>query len=194
VQRPGTSELAHGPARGARCLALLLAVTAASCSKPAGTPEAAPAPGEWVAFEGTWSAVGERHTLQLGPGRRASVATLSGTLLLTGVRGLGVGFQARAITFSDSQTGGLGRAVWIDERGDEIFSELSGGPLASGRRIAGTITGGTGRWVGVMGAYELGWQFVIETEEGVVQGRAVDLKGRARLGGAPAASPRGPSP
>ncbi len=194
MPRPATSELATGPARGARWLALLLAAAAASCSKPARTPGPSPAPGEWVAFEGTWSAVGERHTLHLGPDRRASVASLGGTLLLTGERGLGVGFQARAITFSDSQTGGLGRAVWIDDRGDEIFSELSGGPIASGRRISGTIIGGTGRWAGVTGAYELGWQFVIETEEGVVQGRAVDLKGRARLGAAPATPPRGSPP
>jgi hypothetical protein len=194
VQRPGTSELANGPPRGALRLALLLAVATASCSRPAGPPQAVPAPGEWVAFEGTWSAVGERHTLHLGPDRRASVASLGGTLLLTGARGLGVGFQARVITFSDSQTGGLGRAVWIDDHGDEIYSELSGGPLASGRRITGTITGGTGRWLGVTGAYELGWQFVIETEEGVVQGRAVDLKGRARLAGAPATPSRGSAP
>ena len=191
---PGTSDRARGPSRGARWLALLLAATAASCSRPAGTPESSPAPGEWVAFEGTWSAVGERHTLHLGPDRRASVASLGGTLLLTGERGMGVGFQARVIAFSDSQTGGLGRAVWIDDRGDEIYSDLSGGPLASGRRIAGTFTGGTGRWVGVTGSYDLGWQFVIETEEGVVQGRAVDLKGRARLGMAPATPSRGSAP
>jgi hypothetical protein len=194
VQRPGTSELANGPPRGALGLALLLAVATAACNQPAGPPQAAPRPDEWVAFQGTWSAVGERHTLHLGPERRASVAILSGTLLLTGERGLGVGFQARAITFSDSQTGGLGRAVWTDERGDEVYSELSGGPLASGRRVAGTIVGGTGRYLGVTGAWDMAWQLVMETEEGVVQGRAIDLKGRARLARAPASPPRGSPP
>jgi hypothetical protein len=175
--------------RGARWLTLFLAAAASACSQPR-TPAAAPAPGEWRTFEGTWSAVGERHALRLGPDRRAFVASLSGSMLLTGERGLGVGFQARAITFSDSLSGGLGRAVWTDDHGDEVYSELSGGPLATGNRIAGTIVGGTGRFAGVTGAYELEWQFVIETEEGVVQGRAVGLKGRARLGDA-AATPQG---
>lgn len=178
--------------RGARRLAVLLVVALASCSRPAGTPTAPASPGEWREFEGTWSAVGERHTLYLGPDRRASVSSLSGSLLLTGERGLGVGFQAKAITFSDSQTGGLGRAIWTDQKGDEIFSELRGDPIASGRRIAGTIIGGTGRYRGATGTYEMEWQFVIETEEGVVQGRAVGLKGRVRLG--PVPSPRGSAP
>jgi hypothetical protein len=122
------------------------------------------------------------------------VASLSGSLLLTGERGLGEGFRATAITFSDSRTGGLGRAVWTDERGDEVYSELSGGPVASGRRITGTIVGGTGRYLGVTGDYQMEWRFVVETEEGVVQGRAVDFKGRARLGGAPPIPPRGTTP
>ena len=52
----------------------------------------------------------------------------------------------------------VGRAVWTDGRGDRIFSELSGEPLQTGRRISGTITGGTGRMRGVTGDYELTWR------------------------------------
>jgi hypothetical protein len=177
---------------GARRFALLLAIALASCHKPTST--ASPEPGEWRSFEGTWSAVGERHVLRFGPNRQASVANLSGSLLLTGKGGLGVGFQAKAITFSDSLTGSLGRAVWTDASGNEIFSELRGDPIGSGRRIAGTIVGGTGRYMGVTGTYEMEWQFVIETEEGVVQGRAVGLKGRAHFGEGPPTPPRGPVP
>ena len=193
VPRPGESRAAPRPTRGARRLALALLAALAACegSRP---PGALAAPGEWRTFEGTWSAAGERHTLQLGPERRVSVASLGGTLLLTGERGLGVGFRARAITFSDSRTGGLGRAVWTDERGDEVFSELQGDAVGTGRRIAGTIVGGTGRWTGVTGTYELEWQFVLETEEGVIQGRAVGLKGRARVGQPVATPPPGTSP
>ena len=43
----------------------------------------------------------------------------------------------------------VGRAVWTDARGDRVFSELRGEPVATGRRIVGTITGGTGRYAGV---------------------------------------------
>ena len=193
MQRPGNSRPVRCAALGARWLAVLLAIAGLSCSKAEQAPGPAPAAGEWRSFQGTLSAVGERHTLQLGPGRRAFVASLTGTMLLTGERGLGVGFQVRAISFSDDRTGGVGRAVWTDDHGDEVYSELSGGPLATGRHVAGTIVGGTGRFAGVTGAYEMEWQFVIETGEGVVQGRAIGLKGRARFGEAPP-SPRGSTP
>ena len=80
MQRPGTRQLATGPPRGVPVLALLLAVAAAGCSRTAGPPEAPPVAGEWRAFEGTWSAVGERHVLHLGTGRRAAVSSLGGTV------------------------------------------------------------------------------------------------------------------
>jgi len=160
-------------------IALSLAPLASGC-RPSGG-ESAPPAGVWRTFEGSWSATGERHTLELGPARRASVLSVSGSMLLTGDRGLGVGFQARAIAFSDEATGMLGRAVWTDERGDQIFSELRGDPVASGRGVLGTITGGTGRWTGIGGEYRFDWRYVVEAGEGRVQGRAEGLRGRARI-------------
>jgi hypothetical protein len=134
--------------------------------------------------------VGERHSLRFGPDRRISVASLSGTLLVTGEQGLGVGFQGRILAFSDEKTGGVGRAVWTDDRGDQVFSELTGGTVARGHRVAGTIVGGTGRWAGLAGSYDLEWQSVMEAEEGMIQVRTVDLKGRVRFG-QPATPPAG---
>ena len=175
-------------ALSARALALAAAVLA--CSQRPEPAGALPPPGEWRTFQGTWSAAGARHTMDLGPGQQAaSVVDLSGSLLLTGERGLGVGFQARAIAFSDGTARSVGRAVWTDERGDRIFSELSGAPVASGRRILGTITGGTGRWTGVTGEYHFDWSYVVDAGEGRVQGRAVSLEGRARIV-APEGAPR----
>jgi hypothetical protein len=158
---------------------LALALVAA-CTQPPGLPAAAAPAGELRAFEGSWSAAGERRTLEVAPDRQASLLDLSGSILLTGERGLGAGFQARAITYSDG-TAAVGRAVWTDELGDRIFSELRGAPVATGRHIVGTITGGTGRWSGISGEYELEWKWVVEVE-GRVQGRAVGLRGRARIG------------
>jgi hypothetical protein len=77
--------------------------------------------------------------------------------------------------------------VWTDERGDKVFSHLRGEPLATGSHVVGTITGGTGRWAGLTGEYELRWQYVIESDDGTVSGRAIGLKGRAT---APAAGAR----
>ena len=87
---------------------------------------------------------------------------------------------AEAIAFDDGRTLSVGRAVWTDARGDRVFSELKGEPVATGRRILGTITGGTGRYGGVVGDYELTWQYVAQDDDDAVQGRAVDLRGRIR--------------
>ena len=168
---------------------LVAVALAAGCARP-GAPErsAAPPAGEWRSFEGTWSAAGDRHDLEAAPGRQAAILDLSGSILLTGERGLGVGFQARAIAYSDGAATSVGRAVWTDERGDRIFSELRGAPIATGQRVAGTITGGTGRWAGIAGEYGFEWKWVLESD-GRTQGRTADLRGRARIaapgGGAP---------
>ena len=42
----------------------------------------------------------------------------------------------------------VGRAVWTDERGDQVFSELKGEWVGTGNRIVGTFIGGTGRYAG----------------------------------------------
>jgi len=101
---------------------------------------------------------------------------------LIGDRELGIGFQAQAIGLTDSLAGMQGRCVWTDERGDKVYSELKGEFVATGNRIVGTILGGTGRYAGLTGEYTFQWRFVVESEDGAVSGRAVDLKGRARLG------------
>ena len=72
--------------------------------------------------------------------------------------------------------------------GDQIFSELRGGPVGSGSVFVGTITGGTGRYAGLTGEYRFRWKYVIDTEEGVISGRTDDLVGRVQ---APASNPAG---
>jgi hypothetical protein len=76
----------------------------------------------------------------------------------------------------------VGRGVWTDERGDQVFSDLKGEGTAAKNRIVGTILGGTGRYAKAIGSYEFSWEFVIETEDGSIQGRAVGVKGRVGRG------------
>ena len=114
----------------------------------------------------------------------------NGSLLLAGPSRPGVGFRAEAIVLNDSATGMVGRAVWTDERGDQVYSELRGEGTATGNRIVGTFLGGTGRYAGATGTYEFSWQFVLETEDGTVQGQSVGLKGRVRVGAPPATPAR----
>lgn len=173
-----------------RAVALALLLFAAACSQPKVPSPEIPSQGEWRTFEGTWSASGTRQTLNLDSSHRASVFDLSGSLLVTGDRGLGVGFQSQAIGFTDSLTGMQGRCVWTDEHGDKVYSELKGEFVTTGNHIVGTFLGGTGRYTGLAGEYSFQWKYIVESEDGTVSGRAVDLKGRARLGSV-AATPRG---
>ena len=101
-----------------------------------------------------------------------------------------MGFRAEAIVLNDSATGMVGRSVWTDERGDQAYSELRGEGTATGNRIVGTFVGGTGRYAGATGTYEFSWRFVLEAEDGSVQGQSEGLKGRVRAG-APPSTPGG---
>ncbi len=175
---------------GRRWVVLAALLFAAACSQTTVPAPGTSPTGDWRTFEGTWTASGTRHTLTLGTDHRASIFDLTGSLLLIGNRGLGVGFRAQAIGFSDSLTGMQGRCVWTDERGDKIYSRLQGEFVATGNHIVGTFLGGTGRYAGVIGEYSFQWEYVVESEDGSVSGRAINLKGRALLGSA-AAAPSG---
>jgi len=159
-----------------------LALAAAACGPATEPPGPVAAPGEWREFEGSWNAAGSRQTIPVGAERKASILDLRGTMLLAGPERPGVGFRSEVIALVDSETGLLGRGVWTDERGDQVFSELKGQGTAAQNHIVGMILGGTGRYAGVTGTFEFSWQFVIEAEDGSIQGRAVGLKGRFRPG------------
>jgi len=164
----------------ALALVLLLFVTACGSSSP--NPAALPAEGEWHEFEGTWTAAGSRHIIRLGDDRQASTANFNGSLLLAGPSRPAVGFRAEAIVLNDTATGLVGRAVWTDERGDQVFSELRGEGTATHNKVVGTFLGGTGRYSDAVGSYEFSWRFVLEAEDGTVQGQSIGLRGRVRAG------------
>jgi len=99
-------------------------------------------------------------------------------MLLAGTKRPGVGFRSEVIALVDSDTGLQGRSVWTDEHGDQVFSELQGEGTAARNHITGKFLGGTGRYAGATGSYEFSWQWVMEAEDGTIQGRAIELKGR----------------
>jgi hypothetical protein len=166
-----------------RLLVVAVALAAAACGPVPEPPKpVAAAAGEWREFQGSWNAAGTRRIIPLGTDRRGSIIDLRGTMLLAGPERPGVGFLSEAIALVDSETGLVGRSVWTDERGDQVFSDIKGEGTAARNRITGTILGGTGRYAGASGSYEFSWQFVTEAEDGSIQGRAVELKGRVRPG------------
>ena len=176
VQRAAASpRLASG-----RLAVLAVAAALAACTPAPPSPPSAGADG-WHEFEGSWSATGTRQTLRLGSERSASTGRFSGSLLLSGRLRPAVGFRAEAIVFADSVSGMTGRAVWTDENGDQAFSELRGDGSAAGSRIVGRFVGGSGRYAYAEGQYEFRWRFLVDAEDGTVQGQSIDLKGRVRL-------------
>jgi hypothetical protein len=164
------------------CIAVFALIVLAACSGGPQFSKPSASAGEWHQFQGTWTAAGSRDTIRLDKDRRASISTFNGSLVLAGPSRPGVGFRSEAIVFNDSATGLLGRAVWTDERGDKVFSELRGEGTATNNIITGTFIGGTGRYAGATGSYEFSWRFLIQNEEGVVQGQSVGLNGQVRAG------------
>jgi hypothetical protein len=137
--------------------------------------------GQWLDFQGTWTAAGNRNIMGLGGDRRASISIFDGSLVLAGRVRPSVGFRSEAIVFSDTSTGLVGRAVWTDEHGDQVYSELRGEGTPKSNKISGTFISGTGRYSGITGTYEFSWRFLLEGEDGTVQGQSMGLQGRVRL-------------
>ncbi len=171
-----------------RAILALLVLCPLSCGAPPKTPQTPAAAGEWRTFEGTGTSSGRVQILRLGPGRVVSILSLTGSLVLTGERGLGEGFRTETIGYSDNVMGGKGWCVWTDSRGDQVFSEVRGGPVGvAGNRIAGKLLGGTGRYAGGSGDYEFEWQYVVHAEDGTIYGRVARVRGRFRQDAAAAA-------
>ena len=145
--------------------------------------------GAWHEFQGLLTAVGHREVLGFGGDRRVAVSDFEGSLVLSGVERPSLGFRVNAVVFNDSATGMMGRAVWTDDRGDQVYSELRGAGDATGNRIVGSFVGGTGRYAGATGTYEFSWRFVLETEDGTVQGQSQGLKGKVRASPQPNTQP-----
>jgi len=180
----GRSNSHSGCRRALRSLALLASLLPVSlplaCGREPDVP-AASAAGGWHEFEGSWGATGRRKELHLGADRMVAVVEASGSLLLSGPSRPALGFRGEAITFADERTGLIGRAVWTDEHGDQIFSELAAASVRPDTRITGTFVGGTGRFAGATGEYEFGWLYQIESDDGTVQGHTIGLHGRVRV-------------
>jgi hypothetical protein len=154
----------------------------ATCAPLSAWAQATSDAGGWREFQGTCTAVGKRQVIPLGGDRHASIADFNGSLVLSGPSRPAAGFRGEAIVLNDTLTGLVGRAVWTDEQGDRVFSELRGELTATGNRLFGTFLGGSGRYSGATGSYEFSWRYMIEDEDGTVQGQCMGLQGRVRVG------------
>jgi hypothetical protein len=164
--------------RRSRLLLVVMVLAGVGVVLPA---RAAPEDSGWHEFSGTWTAAGKRQDIALGSDRRASVADYSGSLMLYGTSRPALGFRAEAVVFNDSATGLIGRAVWTDDADNHVYSELRSEATPAGNRIVGTFVGGSGRYKGATGTYAFSWRFLLETEDGIVQGQSTEFSGKVRL-------------
>jgi len=146
-----------------------------------GAPAQQPAPADrWRPFTATWSLQGERQFLETEGGRSAAIVHVTGILTLTSGEGLGAGLYSEVIGFDDGGELLVGRVFFQDSRKDRIYATIKAEPIGNGRKAAGTITGGTGRFAGLAGEFSFAWQYVVDAGSGEVSLRSVNVKGRTR--------------
>ena len=155
-------------------LAVVLCVTTASSAELQKSGE----------FQGNWTAIGTAQSLVLDDSRSASILRLRGTIVTQSSQGLTRAMQSDCVGLNlrEEHTTGTGRCVWTDSDGDRMISEISGALSGTDSKVRGRFIGGTGKYAGLEGAYELVWRYLraIE-EEGTIHGYSTSLTGNWRL-------------
>ena len=157
------------------CAALLLAAGAPAACRAAESGE----------FKGTWVANGTRTIFPFGGDRQVYTFEVSGHVNLETTLGRKKDYWARCVGLSDSVTGSVGRCVWKDLDGPEIYLTLHSDRLQQESRVTGAIVGGTGPLAGIGGEISFVWSSVtfLAEAEGVTSmtGQTLDLRGAYRI-------------
>ncbi len=157
-------------AAGVGFLAILLCVATASAAELQKSGE----------FQGHWTAIGTAQTLVLDESRSASILRLRGTIVTESSRGLTRALQSDCVglNLKEEPPTGTGRCVWTDSDGDRLVSEITGELSGTASKARGRFIGGTGKYAGLEGGYELDWQYIRSIEEeGTIHGYSTSLKG-----------------
>jgi len=163
--------------RGAAATLLLLLLP-----WPGGAAPGATAPAKEKAFRAQWSVAGTIQDLDFGQGRRVGSFRLQGNVNLVRADGKVRDFWATCVGLRDTQTGTVTRCIWYDAAdADRIFSELSGNMMGRSGKGHGTFAGGTGKYAGIRGSYEVQWISMVSREDGSLQANSVDMSGHWRL-------------
>ncbi len=135
-------------------------------------------------FQANWTAVGTAQTLVLDESRSATILRLRGEISVKSDAGLKPALQTDCVglNLKKAKSIGSGRCVWIDSDGDRMISEISGILSEKASKARGNFIGGTGKYEGLEGAYELEWQYLQEIEEeGTIHGYSTSLTGNWML-------------
>jgi len=136
-------------------------------------------------FNGTMIANGTRTHFPFTIDRQVFTFKLSGHVNLQTSLSKQKDYWSECIGLADSVTGVIGRCIWKDLDGPEIYLTIQSDRLLQGSQVTGTIVGGSGKLAGISGELSFNWSSVITlTEaEGVVSvtGQTKNLSGSYRI-------------
>jgi len=133
-------------------------------------------------FKGSMIANGTRSNFPFGDERQVFTFKLSGHVNLQTTLSKTKDYWSECIGLADSVTGLVGRCVWKDLAGPEIYLTIQSDRLQQGSQVNGTIVGGSGKFAGISGELSFNWSSVttLTEAEGVVSvtGQTKNLGGR----------------
>ena len=112
-------------------------------------------------FKGAWIANGTRTPFPFGDERQVFTFKLAGHVNLQSVLDKKKDYWAECVGLADSVTGIIGRCVFKDLTGPEIYLTIQSDKLLQGSQVTGTIVGGTGKHAGISGDLSFNWSSVI---------------------------------
>lgn len=136
-------------------------------------------------FKGAWIANGTRTPFPFGDGRQVFTFKLGGHVNLQTALGKKKDYWSECVGLADSVTGIVGRCVWKDLAGPQIYLTIQSDRLQQGSQVTGTIVGGSGPFAGISGDVSFNWSSVtvLTDAEGIVNvtGQTRNLGGRYRV-------------
>ncbi len=136
-------------------------------------------------FKGAWIANGTRTSFPFEDGRQVFTFKLAGHVSLQTALGKKKDYWSECVGLADSVTGLVGRCVWKDLAGPEIYITLQSDKLQQGSQVTGTIIGGNGSLAGISGDLSFNWASIttMTDSEGVISvtGQTRNLGGHFRL-------------
>ncbi len=135
-------------------------------------------------FEAQWSVEGTQEELDFAGVNSFAIFQHTGTVTVQRSNGFVANALSKCIGLRDDREGIVSRCVWVSSSGDQIFSKVTrhvGGPNSRAGTGHGQIVGGTGRFRGISGAYELSWVNEWESRRDAIKGKTLSMKGNWRL-------------
>jgi hypothetical protein len=110
-------------------------------------------------FESTWDIKGSARKLEFGPSRMLRTVRHTGTITFRSSKGFVGTVMTSCIGLHDTGQRDIGRCTWVTGDGERLYSELTGSlpPGLDTGTASGVFVGGTGRFTGVTGSYQLDW-------------------------------------